>query len=54
MPPIFAICDRVKPQLDLGLDNILHSSVLDAGQLLLMSLAVINVGTRFEKLFRAE
>jgi hypothetical protein len=44
----------MKAQLDLCLHNLVHSSVLDAGQLLLLRLAIVQVGSNFQKSLRAE
>ena len=44
----------MEAQPDLGVDDLFHSSVLDTGQLLLLSLAIVQVGTCLKKNFRAE
>lgn len=54
MASIFSICNRMKAQLDLGVNNVLHGGVFMALQLLVLSFAVVQVITHFEKVIGAE
>lgn len=44
----------MEAQFDLHLDYLVHGGVFDARQLLLPSLALVQVCTRFEEVIRAE
>lgn len=44
----------MEAQFDLRLNYLVHGVVFDAGQLLLPSLAIVQVCTRFQEVIRAE
>ena len=54
MAPVLAIRNGMEAQFDLCINYLLHGGVFDAGQLLLPSLAIVQVCARYEEVFRTE
>lgn len=54
MASVFPICNRMKAQFDLGVNNVLHGGVFMALQLLVLSFAVVQVIAHFEEVIGAE
>ena len=54
MASVTAIRDGMEPQLDLGINNVLHGGVFDTCQLLLPNLAIVHVCTCLEEILRAK
>ena len=53
MPSVFTIRDGMEAQLDLCIHNVLHGGIFNARQLLLLSLAIVQVCACFEEVIRA-